>query len=123
MYEVTVEQTFAAAHFLRNYGGSCNSIHGHNFRVQVTVEGTKLNEIGMLADFRELKTLLREVMETVDHKNLNEVPPFDAEKNPTTENLAEYFYCRLSAGITNPSARIKEVCIWETDIQSARYRP
>ncbi len=123
MYEVTVQETFAAAHFLRGYEGSCNSIHGHNFRVQVTVEGERLDEIGMLVDFRELKTLLREAAATVDHRNLNEIRPFDEEKNPTTENLAEYFYCRVKAGISNPHARVKEVCIWETDIQAARYRP
>jgi len=123
MYEVTVQETFAAAHFLRGYEGSCNSIHGHNFRVQVTVEGERLNEIGMLVDFRELKTLLREAAATVDHRNLNEIPPFDGEKNPSTENLAEYFYCRVKAGISNPDARVKEVCIWETDIQSAKYVP
>ena len=123
MFEVTVEQTFAAAHFLREYGGSCNSIHGHNFRVQVVVEGERLNSLGMLVDFRELKTLLREVMESVDHKNLNEIAPFDAEKNPTTENLAEYFYVRMTAGISNSEARVREVRIWETDIQCATYRP
>jgi len=123
MYEVTVQETFAAAHFLRGYEGNCNSIHGHNFRVVVTVEGERLNELGLLVDFRELKGLLRQVTEAVDHKNLNEVPPFDGEKNPSTENLAEYFYCRVKAGISNPHARVKEVCIWETDIQSAKYRP
>lgn len=123
MYEVTVQETFAAAHFLRGYEGSCNSIHGHNFRVQVTVEGERLNDIGMLVDFRELKSVLREAAATVDHRNLNELPPFDEEKNPTTENLAEYFYCRVKAGISNPHARVKEVCIWETDIQSAKYTP
>ena len=123
MFEVTVQETFAAAHFLRGYEGTCNSIHGHNFRVQVIIEGERLNDIGMLVDFRDVKRLLRTVMESVDHKNLNEVPPFDAEKNPTTENLAEYFYNRMAPEIATSGARVREVRIWETDIQAASYRP
>lgn len=124
MYEVCVEQTFAAAHALRNYKGACENLHGHNFRVQVTIEGDRLDAAGMLVDFIDVKNLMRQVMAKLDHRNLNEVPPFDAEKNPSAENIAEYFYREMSAGMKAAvPVKIREVRVWETDIQSAAYRP
>jgi 6-pyruvoyltetrahydropterin/6-carboxytetrahydropterin synthase len=124
MFEVTVEQTFAAAHALRNYKGSCENLHGHNFRVQVTIEGQRLDEAGMLVDFIDVKNLMGQVMSRLDHHNLNEVEPFDKEKNPSAENIAEYFYAHMAAGLTAAvPIRIREVKVWETDIQSATYRP
>lgn len=124
MYEVCVEQTFAAAHALRHYKGACENLHGHNFRVQVTIEGDRLDQAGMLVDFIDVKGLMREVMAKLDHQNLNEVPPFDAEKNPSAENIAEYFYTEMTAGLkADVPVKIREVKIWETEIQSATYRP
>ena len=124
MYEVCVEQTFAAAHALRHYKGACENLHGHNFKVQVVIEGDRLDQAGMLVDFIDVKGLMREVMAKLDHQNLNEVPPFDAEKNPSAENIAEYFYTAMTAGLTaDVPVKIREVKIWETEIQSATYRP
>lgn len=125
MYEVQVEQTFAAAHALRNYKGSCENLHGHNFKVQVTITGEKLDKAGMLVDFLDVKKVLREIMAKVDHQNLNELPPFDEELNPSAENLAKYFHDFLANGLEADGVPIKitEVRIWETDIQSAAYRP
>ena len=124
MYEVCVEQTFAAAHALRNYKGACENLHGHNFRVQVTLEGDRLDDAGMLVDFIDVKSLMRQVMARLDHHNLNEVPPFDAAKNPSAENIAEYFYAEMSTGMKAAvPVKIREVKVWETDIQSATYRP
>lgn len=122
MYEVSVEQTFAAAHALRHYKGACENLHGHNFRVQVTLEGETLDEAGMLVDFMDVKALMRQIMSQLDHKNLNEVPPFDALKNPSAENIAEYFFHHMSEALAGTPARVREVKIWETDIQSAAYR-
>jgi 6-pyruvoyltetrahydropterin/6-carboxytetrahydropterin synthase len=123
MFEVTVEQTFAAGHALRNYKGKCENVHGHNFKVQVRIEGQSLDDTGMLVDFIDVKTVMRNVIERLDHQFLNEVPPFDI-KNPSAENIAEYFHQELTAGLTSPvPIRISEVRIWETDIQSASYRP
>ena len=124
MFEVSVEQTFAAGHALRNYKGKCENVHGHNFRVQVTIQGERLDETGMLVDFIDVKTLMRAVIERLDHQFLNEVAPFD-EKNPSAENIAEYFHERMSVGLkdTPVPVRITEVKVWETDIQSASYRP
>jgi 6-pyruvoyltetrahydropterin/6-carboxytetrahydropterin synthase len=124
MFEVSVEQTFAAGHALRNYKGACENVHGHNFKIQVTIEGQELDQTGMLVDFLDVKESMRGVIARLDHKFLNEVPPFDV-KNPSAENIAEYFYEELTSGLaSNPvPVRVREVKVWETDIQSATYRP
>jgi 6-pyruvoyltetrahydropterin/6-carboxytetrahydropterin synthase len=123
MFEVSVEQTFAAGHALRNYKGKCENVHGHNFRVQVVVEGERLDN-GMLVDFLDVKELMRGVIARLDHQFLNEIAPFDV-KNPSAENLAEYFCAEMTQGLaaTPVPVRIREVKVWETDVQSATYRP
>jgi len=124
MFEVAVDQTFAAGHALRNYKGKCENVHGHNFKVQVILEGPRLDETGMLVDFIDVKNLMRGIIERLDHQFLNDVPPFDV-KNPSAENIAEYFYTSMSSGLSDTPVpvRVREVKIWETDIQSASYRP
>ena len=124
MFEVSVEQSFAAGHALRNYKGKCENIHGHNWRVQVVIEGEQLDGTGLLVDFIDVKDLMGSVIARLDHQFLNEVAPFDVT-NPSAENIAEYFYQKMSAGLTATPVRvrIREVKIWETDIQSATYRP
>jgi 6-pyruvoyltetrahydropterin/6-carboxytetrahydropterin synthase len=124
MFEVSVEQTFAAGHALRNYKGRCENVHGHNFRVRVTLEGERLDDTGLLVDFLDVKKSMGEIIARLDHVFLNEIPPFDV-RNPSAENIAEYFHQELSRRLTeNPvPVHIREVRIWETDIQSAAYRP
>jgi 6-pyruvoyltetrahydropterin/6-carboxytetrahydropterin synthase len=124
MFEVCVEQTFAAAHALRNYKGSCENLHGHNFRVEVTIVGDRLDEAGLLVDFLDVKALMQRVMSRLDHRNLNEVPPFDV-KNPSAENIAEHFHLEMTVGLAGSPVpvRISQVKVWETDIQSATFRP
>ena len=99
-------------------------MHGHNFRVQVTIEGERLDDTGMLVDFIDVKKSMRDVIARLDHQFLNEIPPFDV-KNPSAENIAEYFYDAMTQDLAaNPvPVRIREVKVWETDIQSATYRP
>ncbi len=124
MFEVSVDQTFAAGHALRNYKGRCENVHGHNFRVQVTIEGERLDDTGMLVDFLDVKKSMQDVIARLDHQFLNEISPFDV-KNPSAENIAEHFYDAMNQDLAgNPVAvRIREVKVWETDIQSASYRP
>jgi len=124
MFEVSVEQVFAAGHALRNYKGKCENIHGHNWRVQVVIEGERLDDTGLLVDFIDVKDLMGSVIARLDHQFLNEVAPFDVT-NPSAENIAEYFYQEMRAGLagTPVPVKIREVKIWETDIQSATYRP
>ena len=122
MFEVSVEQDFASAHALRNYKGACENVHGHNWKAQVVIEGETLDQAGMLIDFLDVKRMMDAIVARLDHKFLNEVPPFDV-KNPSAENLAEHFYEKLSEDLAGLPARVKEVKIWETAIQSATYRP
>src|ERR1700704_3685499 len=115
MFEVTVEQTFAAAHALRNYKGGWENLHGHNFKVQVVLAGETLDEGGMLVDFIDVKNLMGKVMARLDHQNLNETPPFDV-KNPSAENIAQYLCTEMTNGLANTPVpvRILEVKVWET---------
>jgi len=126
MYEVSVEQTFAAGHALRGYKGKCEYVHGHNYRVRVTLQGERLNSLGLLVDFVEVKRLLRNAVEYLDHRFVNELPPFDT-LNPTAENMARYFYEEVNKGLEAGSAdvpvRVAEVRIWETETSIAAYRP
>ena len=124
MFEVSVEQTFAAGHALRDYKGGCENVHGHNFKVQVVIEGEKLDRAGLLVDFLDVKELMHRVIARLDHQFINDIPPF-TERNPSAENIAEYFYTEMTGGLaTTPvPVRIREVKVWETDIQSATYRP
>lgn len=124
MFEVAVEQSFASAHALRNYKGRCENVHGHNWKVRVVIEGEKLDGTGMLVDFLDVKCLLGEILDRIDHQFLNEIPPFDVV-NPSAENIAEYFYQQMTGKLaeTPVPVRIREVKIWETEIQSATYRP
>jgi 6-pyruvoyltetrahydropterin/6-carboxytetrahydropterin synthase len=124
MFEVSVEQTFAAGHALRNYKGKCKNVHGHNFRVQVVIEGERLDHAGMLVDFTDVKQHMRGIIARLDHVFLNDIEPFTL-KNPSAEHIAEYFYEEMAAALSQTAVpvRIREVKVWETDIQSATYRP
>jgi 6-pyruvoyltetrahydropterin/6-carboxytetrahydropterin synthase len=125
MFEVSVEETFAAGHALRNYRGKCENVHGHNYRVRVVIEGEQLDEAGLLVDFTEVKRILRGIIDRLDHTFLNDVPPFD-ELNPSAENMARYFYQEigrdLKGGARPSPVRVAEVKIWETDTATATYR-
>jgi len=124
MFEVTVDQSFAAAHALRNYKGGCENVHGHNFKVQIVISGERLDDAGLLVDFIDVKNLMGQILARLDHQNLNEIPPFDV-KNPSAENIAEYICTEMTGGLVNTPVpvRIREVKVWETEIQSATYRP
>ncbi len=98
MFEVSVEETFAAGHALRNYHGKCENVHGHNYKVQLTVRGGELDGAGLLVDFVELKRVLNQVVDRLDHHFLNDVPPFDV-LNPSAENMARYFHQEVSLGL------------------------
>ncbi len=126
MFEVSVEETFAAGHALRGYHGKCENVHGHNYRVRALIAGESLDAAGLLVDFVDLKQILRAIIEKLDHQFLNDVPPFD-KLNPSAENMARYFHDEMSRGL-NGTARanavhVSEVKIWETDTATATYRP
>jgi 6-pyruvoyltetrahydropterin/6-carboxytetrahydropterin synthase len=123
MFEVTIEETFAAGHALRNYHGKCENVHGHNYRCQVSIQGEKLDEIGLLVDFVELKRVVHSVLDRMDHQWLNEFPPFDV-LNPSAENMAKFIYDEVSSGLqAKGGIRVQSIRLWETDTASATYRP
>ena len=122
MFEVSVQETFAAAHFLRGYKGKCERLHGHNYRVEITVSGEKLDSIGMVHDFVEIKRALRKLLEHLDHYNLNDIPPFDDAVNTTAENLAFYFWTGMQQALGD-SVNVSQTRVWETDTAVATYRP
>ena len=124
MFEVAVEESFAAGHALRNYKGKCENVHGHNYRVRVTLAGEQLDSAGLLYDFVELKRGISQVIRAIDHKFLNDLAPFD-KLNPSAENIARYFYEEINKQLSASAngARVKEVTIYETDTTAATYRP
>lgn len=119
MYELTTEREFSAAHCLRGYQGACARLHGHNYRVLVTVRGEQLDELGMLVDFGDLGDVCAEVLDELDHANLNDIAPFD-RINPTSENLARYIYERI-AGRLPEQVRLSAVTVYESARSWARY--
>jgi 6-pyruvoyltetrahydropterin/6-carboxytetrahydropterin synthase len=120
MFEIFVEHTFAAAHALRNYHGKCENLHGHNYRVQVGLEGPEVDENGLLYDFAELKKRLRATSEYLDHRYLNELKPFD-QINPSAENIARFICEEMQRDLKNAS--LAYVKVWETETSCAVYRP
>ena len=123
MYQVTVEDSFAAGHYLRNYRGKCENPHGHNYKVRITLQGEQLDKAGLLLDFKELKQVMKPVIERLDHQMINDVAPFTTI-NPSAENLAKYFFDETNRSLsrtTDGRVCVKDVTIYETDTTTATY--
>jgi len=120
-YELFIQADFSAAHNLREYKGKCERLHGHNWRVDLRLAGDRLDAEGLLLDFTEAKRILREILDPLDHRYLNEVPPFD-RLQPSSENIArtiaEAVAERFPAGV-----RVVSVTAWESDRCAATYSP
>lgn len=114
-HEVMIQLSFSAAHYLRNYVGKCANLHGHNYKVEVHVRGQKLDQAGMLIDFADLKTATRKVVDYLDHRNLNDLPPFDKEINSTAEEIAAYFLREVGAQLDGDRIQVYKVRVWETE--------
>jgi 6-pyruvoyltetrahydropterin/6-carboxytetrahydropterin synthase len=120
MFEVSKTIWFCAAHQVRFDGGECERLHGHNWRVQVTVRARSLDRIGYVVDFSRLKRAAWEAVERFDHGNLNEIAPF-IELNPTAENLAQYVHQQLSLLFNDGRTHVHAVEIWETENNRAAF--
>ncbi len=123
MFEVTVEDSFAAGHYLRNYKGKCEKPHGHNYKVRVTLAGKELDKAGLLLDFKDLREVMKHVIDRLDHQMINELEPFTV-MNPSAENLAKYFYEETNGRLrsaTNGRVWVKTVTVFETDTTTATY--
>jgi 6-pyruvoyltetrahydropterin/6-carboxytetrahydropterin synthase len=120
MYEVKIVTQFAAAHRLENFNGKCESLHGHNWKVEVFLGGKDLNGTGLLMDFGVVKARTKEMLEEIDHKYLNELAAFQ-DRNPSSENLACYLYERLGAILNSDRVKVRRVNVWESDTSCASY--
>ena len=122
MYELMVEESFDAAHALRGYEGPCENLHGHTWKVQVFLKGKKLDKIGLLEDFKSIKSELKEVLAEFDHKLLNDLKPFDAE-NPSSENLAAFIYEQMLTKLPGEPVTLACVEVWESPQTGVSYTP
>ena len=120
MYELKVASQFAAAHQLRGFKGGCENLHGHNWAVEVFVSGEKLEEDGLLIDFRIIKEKTEMLLDGLDHKFLNEVEPFTT-LNPSSENIARHIFESLSRELNNNHIRVSRITVWESDSACASY--
>ncbi len=121
MFTIYKETGFSSCHFLREYEGKCENIHGHNWKVRVYVTGENLDAAGMLIDFRDLKKVIDDLSDVLDHKNLNDIPPFD-KINPSAEHIARWFFKEAAKKLEDWKVKVSEVRVWETDTSCAIYR-
>ncbi len=125
MFVLTIEEQFSSAHQLRGYKGKCENLHGHNWKVVLSVKGEQLNEIGLLIDFGDLKVLLKSIISELDHTNLNDIPYFSAH-NPSSEHIAKYiaeqFIAQL-AGKNLSHISLESVTVWESATARCTYYP
>lgn len=119
-YEISTEETFSAAHLISGYEGECSSLHGHNWRVRVTVRAEKSSAMGLTFDFRKLRAILGEVLATLDHTMLNDLPVFK-DVNPTAETIAEWCHGELTRRINGPGLEVSKVEVWESDTSCAAF--
>ena len=130
MYKIKIITHFSAAHFLRNYKGKCESLHGHNWKVEVNVKSQNLNSAGMVMDFSQVKAIADKIMDELDHKQINEIDYFSAKggsadggkgHNPSSEEIAKFVFNKLEDEIAKFSCKVSEVSVWETDSSCASF--
>jgi 6-pyruvoyltetrahydropterin/6-carboxytetrahydropterin synthase len=119
-YTLKVLTEFASAHTLRGYAGPCQRMHGHNWKVEVEVVAGALDETGMALDFKKIKIAANEIGNRLDHRYLNDIPPFD-QLNPTAENIAAYFFQELAKSLNTERVKVHSVTLWETDRACVKY--
>ena len=120
MFELKVTTHFAAAHQLRDFHGKCECLHGHNWKVEVYVRGTRLGKDGVLIDFRRIKDATGRVLEGLDHSFLNELDAFKSD-NPSSENIARHIYDALARELNDGNVRMSRVTVWESETASATF--
>lgn len=120
MYEIMIQDTFSAAHQLREYGGKCEELHGHNWRIDVVVKAQQLDDTGLAIDFRILKEHTKRVLDTLDHAFLNSLPPFK-DINPSSENIATYIFKQLAESLGDFPVNVERVNVWESERSCASY--
>ena len=122
MFELKVVSHFAAAHQLKMVAEKCENLHGHNWKIEICVAGETLNKAGVLMDFGELKGHVSEILDTLDHKFLNELGFFE-NGNPSSENIAHYIAGELEKKIDSGFAKVSKIIVWESENACATYIP
>jgi len=120
MYELMIQSSISAAHRLKEYGGKCEALHGHNWRIDVFIRAKELDDTGLAIDFRIIKKKTDEVLKELDHTYLNELPCFE-DNNPSSERIAEYIFRRLSEHLNDGRVWVSKVTAWESDTACATY--
>lgn len=120
MYRLTIQTSFAAAHNLLHYQGDCENLHGHNWKVDVTVAARELDKSGLGIDFKILKAETRRLLETLDHKYLNDLEMFKG-LSPSSENIARYLFEELGRTLNTDNVTVSSVNVWESDFACASY--
>lgn len=120
MYRLTVKTGFAAAHNLINYQGDCENLHGHNWKIDVTVTARELDQAGLAIDFKVLKRETNAVLDQLDHKYVNQ-HPFFASLSPSSENIARFLYHELAARLNDGNVTVEKIGVWESDNACAEY--
>lgn len=120
MYEVLIKSEFSGAHNLRGYKGRCEELHGHNWKIEARFEKDELDDIGISADFKILKSKLKDILQKLDHAYLNRLDSFK-KKNPSAENIAKYIYDELKRSIKDKKLLVKSLSVWESDSSCATY--
>ncbi|GIR56346.1 MAG: 6-carboxytetrahydropterin synthase QueD [Pseudomonadota bacterium] len=121
MYTLTTMVEFSSAHTLVGHSGPCKKMHGHNWKVEVEITGEKLDKIGMVVDFKEIRKATNLVVDELDHEFLNNLEPF-SEDNPTAENIARYIFTKLSEEFSNKNVKVNSIKLWETDKSAVSYK-
>jgi 6-pyruvoyltetrahydropterin/6-carboxytetrahydropterin synthase len=122
IFEVMIERNFSSAHQLRGYKGKCENLHGHNYKIEIYARGQELNNLGLLIDFVDLKRAADQVVKYLDHRNINELPPFDVELNPSAENLAKFILDWVAARVGDERVQVYKVRCFETPTSIATYQ-
>lgn len=120
MHQLRIITSFAAAHCLTHYQGDCENLHGHNWKVELKVTALELDKAGLGIDFKILKAETNKLLKTLDHKYLNELPPF-VNLSPSSENISRYLYNELSRALNNDNIKVSKVTVWESDFAGASY--
>ena len=123
MFELKVVTHFAAAHQLKMVAEKCENLHGHNWKIEVYLTGEKLNGAGILVDFGEVKRHVARIMNHLDHRFLNEIPPFNNGYPPSSENIARFVATELQTAMEEPAVRVSRVSAWESENACATYLP
>jgi 6-pyruvoyltetrahydropterin/6-carboxytetrahydropterin synthase len=120
MYKIKIITNFSAAHFLREYKGKCENLHGHNWKIEAHVGGKTLDVAGMVMDFSDLKVIVNKIVDTFDHKQINDIDYFK-EHNPSSEEIARFIFNRLEDEISKFNCKVLEISVWETDSSCASF--